>query len=86
VRSDSYDFRESVRCLGHDDRSSVLKTRNIYSPVSSGLELHVQLTYLPADGAKAGGYPWLFVGGDVNLQVGQRVKIIELAPMLPAVC
>jgi hypothetical protein len=31
VRSDSYDLRELVRCVGHDERSSVLKTRKICS-------------------------------------------------------
>jgi hypothetical protein len=38
--------------------------------------------HLPTHGAETCSDLWFLVRGDMDLQVGQRVKVIELLPML----
>jgi hypothetical protein len=46
-----------------------------------GEEGHVG-SHLPADGPETCGDLGFLVRGDVNLQVGQGVEVVELAPVL----
>jgi hypothetical protein len=43
-------------------------------------------SHFPADGSETGGDLGVFVRGYVNLQIGQGVKVVEQAPVLPTSC
>jgi hypothetical protein len=46
----------------------------------------VRSQYLPAHGAQARGNLWRLVRGDMDLEVGQGMEVVELPPMLPVEC
>jgi len=43
-------------------------------------------THLPAQGSQARRDAWLVVGGNVKLQVGQGVEVVQLSPVLSFPC